>query len=151
MKWYYWNDMSYVLPDKTILYFGSTRIWTQSFTLSRQLLYCLEHVSILFCSSYFGDRVSLFGQDGPEQDSPILSFLLPAGITDTHHCTQLFSIEMGSCSRLIWNHDSLILCFLNSLGCQVCTTAPRYLLRCSLVISLPEMDLKSQFSWSQPP
>jgi hypothetical protein len=35
--------------------------------------YCLNHVSILFCSGYFRDRVLLFIQAGLD-DNPILSF-----------------------------------------------------------------------------
>jgi hypothetical protein len=55
---------------------GYTRVCIQGFVLTRQALYLLSHASSPFCSSYFGDRVSLFAQVGLDSDPPILWFLL---------------------------------------------------------------------------
>jgi hypothetical protein len=33
-------------------------VWTQGFTLAKQVLYCLSHASSPSCSRYFGDGVS---------------------------------------------------------------------------------------------
>jgi hypothetical protein len=41
---------------------GGGVVWTQGFILAWQVLYHLRHASNPFCSSYFGDRVSLFVQ-----------------------------------------------------------------------------------------
>jgi hypothetical protein len=38
--------------------FGRTKVWAQGFTLAKQVLYCLSHISSLFCSGYFGNRIS---------------------------------------------------------------------------------------------
>jgi hypothetical protein len=46
------------LGFEQVLFFGATWIWTQSFNLAKQVIYCLSHASSTFCSGYFGDRVS---------------------------------------------------------------------------------------------
>jgi hypothetical protein len=38
--------------------------------------YCLSHTSSLFCSGYFGHKVSLFAWVSLDNDPPILHFLL---------------------------------------------------------------------------
>jgi hypothetical protein len=38
--------------------FGRTGIWTQGFTLAKQTVYHLSHISSPFYSGYFGDRIS---------------------------------------------------------------------------------------------
>jgi hypothetical protein len=38
-------------------FFYGTGVWTQSFMLAKQALYCLSHTSSPFCSGYFGDGV----------------------------------------------------------------------------------------------
>jgi hypothetical protein len=43
-------------------------VWTQGFTLAKQVLYCLSHVLRPFSSGYFGDRVSLFTQASLDYD-----------------------------------------------------------------------------------
>jgi hypothetical protein len=40
------------------LIFGGSGVWTQGFTLAKQVLYCLSHTSSPFCFGYFGDGVS---------------------------------------------------------------------------------------------
>jgi hypothetical protein len=47
--------------------------------LARWALYHLSHTSGLFCSGYFGDRVSLLAQVSLDRDPPILCFLLLLG------------------------------------------------------------------------
>jgi hypothetical protein len=50
----------------------STGVWTQGFALSRQMLYCLSHISSPFCSDFFGERYLLFVQVGLDHSLPIL-------------------------------------------------------------------------------
>jgi hypothetical protein len=40
-----------------LLLFGGTGVWTQDFTLSKQMLHCFSHISGPFCSGYFGGGV----------------------------------------------------------------------------------------------
>jgi hypothetical protein len=39
------------------LFFNEIEVWTQGFTLAKQVLYHLSHASSLFCSGYFGEGV----------------------------------------------------------------------------------------------
>jgi hypothetical protein len=44
-------------PGLVLLFFGGTGVWTQGFTLTKQVLHHLSHTSSPFCSGYFGDGV----------------------------------------------------------------------------------------------
>jgi uncharacterized membrane protein YiaA len=38
------------------IFLGGTGVWTQGFMFSKQVLYCLSHISSPFCPGYFGDE-----------------------------------------------------------------------------------------------
>jgi hypothetical protein len=46
---------SYTLPALFFDFFCGTGVWTQGFTLEKQVFYCLSHTSSPFCSGYCGD------------------------------------------------------------------------------------------------
>jgi hypothetical protein len=41
-----------------LFFFDGTGVWTEGLALTKQTLYCLSHISNLFCCVYFGDGVS---------------------------------------------------------------------------------------------
>jgi hypothetical protein len=74
--------------------------------LGRQALYHLIHASYLFCSGYFGVRVSLFVQASLDHNPPIYTSGV-ARMKGACHCTQLL-VEMDvllTFPRLVLNHD----------------------------------------------
>jgi hypothetical protein len=59
----------------SFLLFCSTGIWTQGFTLARQVLYYLSHSVSIFCINYFWDKVWLYGWTSVDGDPLIYASL----------------------------------------------------------------------------
>jgi hypothetical protein len=68
---------------------GNTCVWTQDFTLAEQALYQLSHSHSPFCFHCFSDRVSHFCLGWPQTTILLPKASCIAGITDTHHLTQI--------------------------------------------------------------
>jgi hypothetical protein len=76
-----------------VFVFFLTGVWTQNFTLTRQALYQLIHVSKPICCGYFWDKFFCSGQPGPWYSS----FKVPTipGMKVVSHHSQLF-LKIGS-------------------------------------------------------
>jgi hypothetical protein len=55
-------------------FLDSTGVWTEGFTLARQMLYYQSHTISPSCSGYFGNKVLLLAKAGLDQDPPFLGY-----------------------------------------------------------------------------
>jgi hypothetical protein len=98
-----WSNLFICLFIYLLFIFGSTRVWTQGFTLARQVLYCLRHNSSSFCSGYSEDSISLcFCTGQPELQSSYCMLPTITGMTAIHHHAQIF---------FHWDGQSRTFCF----------------------------------------
>jgi hypothetical protein len=99
-----------------LIFFGSTRIWTQVLTQARLALYHLRHAPTLFYCSYFSNRISWFFLGWPGLWYPCLWLL---HIWDHWHIPPHVNywLRWGFTNflpNLTWNCDPPDLCLLSN-------------------------------------
>jgi hypothetical protein len=68
------TKQSWFLKRNIHVFFSSIGVWTQGFSLARQVHFHLSHLPTLFCSGWFWDKVFLFFKVSPDLDPTILCF-----------------------------------------------------------------------------